>query len=114
MNLSWLELAIIGLATYRLALLLSSDTGPYGVFTKLRSYLKREAQHNKPLRQSKVHLGIDCIKCVPHWVAFPIVAFVFSVEQLPQWLALAGWSFLLWNALSAIAILINRALPPKA
>lgn len=83
------------------------------MFSKLRSFLKREAKHNAPLRKSKVHLGITCIKCDSMWIALPVAAFAIYMNLLPRWLVVAGNIFILWNALSAIVILVNRALPPK-
>lgn len=73
----WLTFTVYGLATWRLSELFSSDVGPWGMFSKLRSFLKREAKHNKPLRESKVHLGVSCMKCESIWMATPIAAFVF-------------------------------------
>lgn len=106
-------LALCGLATYRLAMLLSDDLGPFGMFSKLRSFLKREAKTNKPLRASKAHIGIECRRCSSVWVAVPVAVFAYFHRQLPVWFAAAGDIFLGAMALSAIAILLSRLLPPK-
>lgn len=109
----WLTFTVYGLACYRLALLFSADVGPWGMFSKLRSFLKREAKYNKPLRESKVHLGVSCIKCESVWMAVPIAAYVFTNSFYPPWLVAVCEAFFLMLALSAIAILVSRALPPK-
>lgn len=108
-----ISLIIYGLATFRLALLLSSDTAPWGIASKLRSFLKREAKTNQPLRQSKIHLGVSCLRCSSVWMATPIAAYAVFRHTLPQWLSLCGDTLLLLLALSGMAILVNRALPGK-
>lgn len=108
-----LELLIYSLATYRIAVFLSDDSGPWDVFLRLRSFLKREAKHNKPLRESKTHIGIVCIRCNSVWIATPIAAFAYWHGDLPEWAKAAGDLVVLLCALSAAAILWNRALPEK-
>lgn len=105
-------LLFYALATYRLALMLSSDTGPWLMFSKLRSWLKREAKKNSAVRASAVHHGITCIRCDSVWVAIPISAYAWFHDKLPAWFAATGDIFLAAMALSAIAIILNRAFPP--
>lgn len=109
----WLTFTVYALATWRLAVLFSSDIGPWGMFSKLRSFLKREAKHNKPLRESKLHIGVSCIRCEAIWMATPITAFVFCRDRMPELAVAACEAFFLMLALSAMAILIQRAFPPK-
>lgn len=109
----WLTFTIYGLATWRLAVLFSSDTGPWGMFSKLRYFLKREAKHNKPLRDSKVHLGVECIRCESIWMATPIAAFEFLRYKMPTLAVTVCEAFFLMLAFSAIAILLSRAFPQK-
>lgn len=106
-------LAFYGLAVFRLALMLSSDKGPYFFLSKIRSWLKKEAKQSKPLRDSKVHLGITCPLCTSVWVAIPVAAFAYFHRHLWTWLAISGDVFLGAMALSAIAVLLNRVAPPK-
>lgn len=101
-------LIFYGLAAYRLALLLSDDSGPWRMFSKFRSLLKREEKHNKALRKSAVASGVECIRCNSIWVAAPVAAYAYYHEKLPQWFAATGNIFLLCMALSALAILLNR------
>jgi hypothetical protein len=79
--MTFLNLTICGLACYRLALLLSEDDGPWGMFRRLRTKLKHEAKHNTALRKSEVHKGIECIRCDSIWVAAPIAAYVMIREE---------------------------------
>lgn len=111
--MTWLQLTIYGLAAWRMAVLLSEDTGPFHFLSRLRSALKREAKHNKVVRKSDVANGIECVRCNSYWIVAPIAAYVFTSDYLPLWAVAACEAFLLWNALSAVAILVNRALPAK-
>lgn len=112
MRYSFVLLAFYSLAVYRLALMLSSDLGPWSVFEKLRSFLKREAKHNKPLRDSKFHVGIDCIRCDSVWLAIPVAAYAAGRHLLVNWVTIPADIFLSAMALSAIAVLLNR-IPKK-
>lgn len=105
-------LLFYALATYRLALMLSSDTGPWLMFSKLRSWLKREAKKNAAVRASAVHHGITCIRCDSVWIAVPISGYAFYHDRLATGFIITGDIFLAAMALSAIAIILNRAFPP--
>lgn len=104
-----IPILIAGLATFRLAVLVSEDDGPSRIFQKFRSMLKREAKVHPALRKSAVHEGIECLKCSSIWLALPIALFVHWREDLPEWLRVSGDVFLAWMSLSAMAILFNRA-----
>lgn len=110
---AYMMFPIYCLACYRLSIMLASDKGPYFIFTRLRSWLKREAKENKPVRESKIHVGIACPLCTSVWVAFPIAAYAYFHKQLHVDVSACGDIFLSAMALSAVAILMNRALPPK-
>lgn len=105
---SFLHLLIAGLACFRMAVLLSQDDGPAAMFSKLRSFLKREAKEHKALRATKVHEGIDCLRCSSVWVALPIALYGLFRERLSETAMACGDAFLIWMALSAMAILFNR------
>src|SRR5271168_3796433 len=87
--MSVLKIILSALAFWRLTNLVNAEDGPFRVFDRLRGWLRR------------VMLGelVDCFYCLSLWMAAP-----FAV-----WLG-AGWvdSAVLWLALSAGAILINR------
>lgn len=112
MRLTWLHLLVYGLACFRLALLLSEDDGPWGMFRRFRSFLKKEAKNNTTLRRSEVHRGISCVKCDSIWVATPIAVFAYHRDRMDGWGASTADIVLLVMAISAMAILWNRI--PKA
>jgi hypothetical protein len=84
----WLILGV--LAVWRIAHLLNAEDGPWDVLVKLRR-----------LAGSSVFGGLlDCFYCLSLWVAAPLA-----------WLLGDGWGLrlLLWPALSAGAILLQKA-----
>lgn len=111
--MTWIRLIIYGLATWRLAVLLSDDTGPYRFIAKFRAKLKREAKHNKAIAKSDVAKGIECLRCNSIWFAAPIAAYVFLRYFLATWAVAVCEAFFLMLALSAISILLERAFPKK-
>lgn len=113
MRIYWPLLLFYSLAVYRLALMLSSDLGPWSAFAKLRSFLKREAKNNKPLRDSKVHIGIECIRCDSVWVAIPVATYAAFRHQLENYVTIPADIFLSGMALSALAIIFNRIFPKR-
>lgn len=106
--MTWLHLFISGLATFRLAVLLSEDDGPAAMFSRFRAFLKREAKEHKTLRATKVHEGIACPRCSSAWVSLPVAAYGYFRDRTPEWFMATGDVFLIWMALSALAILFNR------
>lgn len=107
------HLVFYGLACFRLSLMLSEDGGPYKLFAKLRSKLKKEAKHNPALRKSDMAAGLSCIKCSSVYVAGAIATWVYYHDSINGWILAAGDVFLACMALSALAILVNRLLPAK-
>lgn len=110
--MTFLLLLIYSLAVFRLAVLFSKDSGPYNIFSRLRSFLKREAKTNKPLRDSKLHRGIECLRCSSLELAIPIAIYAVFRPMLPGWFNSGCDCLLLGLALSAAAILMNR-IPEK-
>lgn len=96
MNLAPFEFLIAALAVYRISLLFSKEYGPMGVFEKLRE---------APAKKSETSKWLNCLLC------FSMTASAFVCGML--WLAgtrghYASW-FLVWCALSSVAIVINQA-----
>lgn len=110
--MTFLILTIYSLACFRLATLFGEEKGPYFLFSKLRSFVKREAKVNKPLRKSGLQVGISCIKCESLWHAAPIAIYAVFKPMLPGWFNSGCDAVLLGLALSAAAILMNR-IPEK-
>lgn len=113
MRLTWLHLFVYGLAAFRLAVLLSKDSGPAHMFSSLRSFLKKEAKHNTTLRKSDVHHGIDCLRCSSVWIATPVAVYAYHRDSMDGWFPQVGDIVLLTMALSAMAILWHRAFPAR-
>lgn len=111
--MTFLLLAIYSLAVFRLATFLSDDSGPYAVFTRLRSFLKREAKTNKPLRDSKLHIGVACLRCEALWMAIPIGLYATYRPMLPGWFNSGSDLVILVLALSSAAILLHRMFPKR-
>ena len=87
---SWFYFCIAALAVWRVTHLLHAEDGPFDVFARLHGRLG-EGSFGKRL--------LDCSYCLSRWVAAPAA-----------WLVGRDWPerLLLWLALSAAAILIER------
>lgn len=109
-----LEFALYALAVYRLGLMLSSDTGPWHVFERFRSWLKKEARQHPAVRKSDVAKGAECIRCSTVWVALVVAVWaLYRGQWFDKWFIKAVECFLLAMSLSAIAILFNRMFNKK-
>ena len=73
---------LAALATWRLALLLVREDGPWRIFARLRNRLDT----------SRLSQLLGCVKCVGMWVSIPFAFFVRGdwAELVVIWLALAG------------------------
>lgn len=65
-SLAFFYLLLGGLATFRLALLISSESGPAFIFRKLRRL---------PPPKSSAKEGLSCIWCLSIWFAAMITAY---------------------------------------
>lgn len=96
-DLSPLQLAILILATWRLAYMLLYDDGLFGVFIAVRKF--------------GVAIGLTelfaCIYCMSVWVSAFHLALV-TLSLLPPILSLV-WLYLYWLAISGGASLVHRA-----
>lgn len=104
---------VLILANFRIAVFLADDTGPFNLFGKLRSFLTRKARTETIVRKSKVDEGIQCKRCNSVWSGMILAAWVFVHESVPTWIMFVGDALILSFALSAAAILLVRAFPPK-
>lgn len=91
----WLILVLGCLATYRLALMFSKESGPGRLFKKLR--------HAAPAK-SATREGLSCLHCESVWWAAPVTIF-FGWQGEITWVT----SWLWWLAFSAGAIIIHHA-----
>jgi len=88
-DMSILEFSLATLAVWRFTHLLSAEDGPFHFI----AWLRQKAGHG--------FWGnlMDCFYCLSLWIAVPFALFMGDTR----------WQkFLLWPALSAAAILINR------
>lgn len=92
--MNWFALAIGGLVVFRLALLVSSESGPMFIFRKLRRL---------PEKKSSLKEGLSCSWCLGMHFAIPVTIYewwleMFSLKEIP----------LYWLGISSIAIIINQ------
>lgn len=97
-----LTFVIYVLAIFRLALLLSKESGPMWMFKKLRRAVPAKSSAKE---------GIHCIWCSSVWVSTLVTSFI-AVKSFwlsaPNWFIITGDTFLLMLALSAGAIIVNQ------
>jgi hypothetical protein len=86
---TWFWFMLAALSVWRVTHLLHGEDGPFDVFVRLR----------RALGENPMGKLMDCFYCVSMWIAIPAA-----------WLLGANWQewILLWLALSAVAILIER------
>lgn len=106
--MTYFYLLLGSLAVFRLSVLFADDAGPYGMFRRLRGWLKREAKESPKLRKSEVAHGVECRRCNSVWFGTLIAAYVVS-----EWRSIWIDGFLLMLALSGAAILWSRAFPAR-
>jgi hypothetical protein len=92
--MNWFALAIGGLVVFRLALLVSSESGPAFIFRKLRRL---------PPKKSSLKEGLSCPWCLGMHFSIPVTAYewwlgMFPTKEIP----------LYWLAISSVAIIINQ------
>lgn len=109
----WLCLVILILANFRIAVLLADDTGPFGIFTKLRSFLERKSRTSPTVRKSKMDEGIECKRCNSIWGGVLLAAWAFLHETIPVGIMILGDAAIFTLALSGGAILLVRAFPAR-
>lgn len=92
--MNWFALILGSLVTYRLALLVSKESGPMFIFRKLRRI---------PQPKTSLKEGLQCLWCQSIWYAAPVTAYewwlgLIPAQQTPLW----------WLAMSALAIFYNQ------
>lgn len=107
------KLLLYGLATFRLAVLLADDSGPWRFLSKFRSFLKREEKKSVALKKSDLSKGVECKRCNSVHIAFALAAYAMFRHRLLDWIVVSGDIFIFAMALSAIAIIFVRAFPEK-
>ncbi len=82
------NLIIAGLATYRLALFISEDEGPFKIFSRLRGWAILKADHEKSsyspsLKWATLAEGLHCPYCVGIYMAI----LTYAVSLIPSEIA---------------------------
>lgn len=95
MKLDWYWLILAGLATFRLALLFSKESGPARIFRKLR---------NLPPPKSATKEGLSCPLCVGMHVAALATTFLWWQGKI----AGIDWA-IHWVAISGLAVILHLA-----
>jgi hypothetical protein len=91
-RLYWFLLAVLG--TWRLTHLLSTEAGPRNCFARLRLVVSSHFGANL----------LDCFYCLSVWVSAPLAIWIGAG---------AKERILLWLAISAAAILLERSSTPQ-
>lgn len=92
--MNWFALILGGLATYRVALMISKESGPWFIFRKLRKL---------PPKNSATKAGLECPFCVSVHVAAVVTTYLWWI----------GWvepkaTPLYWLAISSISVFCNQ------
>lgn len=91
-----IEIAILALASFRLAHMLTLEDGPFDVFALIRGSLD-------PLQRTWIGRGINCPLCVGFWASL----FVLAVWFIP----IVGPLLITWWAIAGLQTIIQKALP---
>lgn len=89
----WLLLALF--ASYRMAVLIAQEEGPFALAEKLRTW----AFHRH--RDTWLERGINCLSCVSFWAACGAAA-------LLMWGGLAGGFLILWGGLAGGFLILAK------
>lgn len=93
--MNFFYLLAASLATFRLALMISEETGPFRIFAKLRK---------APKKDSSFREGISCPWCVSVWMSALVTTFIWWLGVFPG----AEWP-LWWLDVSAGSVILNQA-----
>lgn len=95
--MTWFYFAIGSLATYRLSVMVSKESGPGFIFRKLRR--APDAKKHPAVKE-----GLSCIFCLSVWFSAIVTGYYL-------WLELITWKEapIYWLAFSAVAVVLNQA-----
>ena len=83
-------------ATFRMALVLSQETGPMRIFARLRK---------APKPHSNLREGLSCPWCLGMWIGAAVTTFLWACDYFPG----KEWP-LYWLAISGGAVALNQLL----
>lgn len=94
------KLVVGGLLTWRLASLLTSEEGPFGIFDWLRGVVSDYDPDDEEMRpRSELGRLLECLWCLSLWIALPVSVLLFY----PSIIKIVVMVF----AISALAILVD-------
>jgi uncharacterized protein DUF1360 len=99
-----LDVAILGLATWRLSSLFTSEVGPWNLFTHVRSVFGiLHSSEGRPNVWPASFMGelLKCLWCASLWVGALVTIAYLSVGIVTVWCALPF-------ALSAVAVIVSK------
>jgi hypothetical protein len=91
----WLWFIIAGLASHRLSLMFSKESGPARIFRKIRRL---------PSPKSSAHEGLQCLWCLSVYSSAVVTYLLHPILEL-EWRCLVVF----WLAASSSAIVWNQA-----
>lgn len=94
--------AILGLATWRVSSLITSETGPFRVFERLR----RRVGVDEPGEVTGLQDLLSCVWCLSIWVGAGWLAFLRLAPTAATWASYVA-------ALSAVAVGMERLVRPR-
>lgn len=86
----WFNLALLSLACYRLARLISRDEGPFNIFHQLRTISGAYDYGANGKAKTSLGRGISCPFCIGLWIALPLAMYAKKSLWGIWWLAIAG------------------------
>jgi hypothetical protein len=88
----WIDLAIMGLATWRLTSIVVNEAGPFDIFLRLRSMVGIEHDPDGKSLPSEGFWGLlSCVWCMSVWIAgfvyliwwlSPVPVYIFAASTL--------------------------------
>lgn len=92
------NIIIVGLASFRLAMMIAEEEGPFSIFTRLRSMLGAYDTNQYGVPRSIWGRGISCPLCVGMYTSF-----VFYTLSLFHF----GFYIVLWFSVAGIQVLVH-------
>lgn len=94
---SFLTVALIALATYRVAWMLAGERGPFDLFERWRDFVGSRYPLRKDGQQSWQELGFNCTWCIGFYAALALYGLwqLDFTRWLVYWLAIAGLQVIL-------------------
>jgi hypothetical protein len=86
--MAWFDFLVVVLATYRLAALIATETGPGAIFAKFRAAVgKRWPPDKDKGTQHWIDEGVNCPLCVGFYMSFAILG--LWQWELARWVIIA-------------------------